>query len=203
MRENSKCCIEFWLWDFFSWNACSSKFSIFWEGAVHCDWASLHCHFVTTLRTTVSLISAPKSHFRLRHRRRNWTQLHCGKKQGSLLASIPFHQISKEKLPILRKNERWRRFCCCKLLNEASSVKVLSPLLLELWHMFHYFPWRRRSQWKQTFEEKPSWKKIFAAFPRMVIHFSKFPNTEIEITAGGLAISRRRRRFCEKKTPIN
>ena len=24
MRKNSKCCIEFWLWYFFSWNPCSS-----------------------------------------------------------------------------------------------------------------------------------------------------------------------------------
>ena len=25
VRENSKCCIEFWLWDFFSWNPCSNN----------------------------------------------------------------------------------------------------------------------------------------------------------------------------------
>ena len=97
---------------------------------------------------------------------------------------LSFHQISKPwpSWPFYAKTSDDG---AAKLLNEASAlpstVKVLSPpLLLELWHMFHYYPWRRRSQWKaagknKSFEVKPSaWKKTFATFLRLVIQFLIF-----------------------------
>ena len=42
VRENSKCCLEFWLWDFFSWNPCSKSFpsKTCWDTLLmfkHCD----------------------------------------------------------------------------------------------------------------------------------------------------------------------